>query len=182
MNSLQPSQHLVLINNLYISKTPTYLHIKYNLDLQFVFHLQDPDGRISRVGICNDGTCNDVNQRIIKNKKKHYHTLLSMLNDRKIVTTGEIKLQTNKFLCIRRFIRFIEIEFNQFSLGGSSRFIKMPLQWLGGIFLFSLVFFIFYVPFDNLLDVFLPFLCVVASHYDHHNWSIFFIFIKNRTM
>ncbi len=34
------------------------------VDLQFVFHLQDPDGRISRVGICNDGTCNDINQRI----------------------------------------------------------------------------------------------------------------------
>ena len=34
------------------------------VDLQFVFHLQDPDGQTSRVGMCLDGTCNDVNERV----------------------------------------------------------------------------------------------------------------------
>jgi len=34
------------------------------VDLQFVFHLQDPDGRTSRVGICNNGDCNNQIDRI----------------------------------------------------------------------------------------------------------------------
>ena len=34
------------------------------VDLQFVVHLQDPDGRISRVGMCIDGNCNDSDERV----------------------------------------------------------------------------------------------------------------------
>lgn len=44
--------------------TPGALEAPGIVDLQFVFHLQDPDGRISRVGICNEGTCNDADERI----------------------------------------------------------------------------------------------------------------------
>lgn len=34
------------------------------VDLQFVAHLQDPDGGISRVGMCIDGNCNDTELRV----------------------------------------------------------------------------------------------------------------------
>jgi hypothetical protein len=44
--------------------TPGGLESPGIVDMQFVFHLQDPDGRTSRVGICEDGTCNDTDERI----------------------------------------------------------------------------------------------------------------------
>lgn len=44
--------------------TPGGLETPGIVDLQFVFHLQDPDGQTTRVGMCVDGTCNDINQRV----------------------------------------------------------------------------------------------------------------------
>ena len=44
--------------------TPGGLETPGVVDLQFVFHLQDPDGNTSRVGFCDDGTCNDTDERI----------------------------------------------------------------------------------------------------------------------
>ena len=44
--------------------TPGALESPGIVDLQFVFHLQDPDGNTSRVGMCIDDTCNDANERV----------------------------------------------------------------------------------------------------------------------
>jgi len=44
--------------------TPGGLETPGIIDMQFVFHVQDPDGRISKVGFCDDGLCNDTDGRI----------------------------------------------------------------------------------------------------------------------
>jgi len=43
---------------------PGFLEAPGIVDLQFVFTLQDPDGGITRVGVCNQGDCNNNVDRI----------------------------------------------------------------------------------------------------------------------
>lgn len=46
------------------NNTPNFLEEPGIVDLQFVFNLQDPDGGTTRVGICDDGNCNDPDPEV----------------------------------------------------------------------------------------------------------------------